>query len=92
MNLGKVGADPLTSGRRFALISVVFQDVVYLAVLAGTDLQGQHAGRLQPNRAIALGQRQQAKAGTVAMFWMFVLRHQPAHCLGGRRQAMASVP
>ena len=56
--MGMVGADPVTGGGRRALVTIVLQDVMYVAVLAGADLQGQHAARFKPRLAIALGQRQ----------------------------------
>jgi len=80
-----VGADPLVGGRWRALVAVVDEDVAHMAVLAGADLQGQHAGRLQPRFAVALGQRQQAETGAVAMLWMLVLGHQARHRFGRRR-------
>ena len=58
---GLVGADPLASGDRRALIADVGEDVAHVAVLAGANLQGEHAGRFKPYLSIALGQRQRAR-------------------------------
>src|SRR5690606_6608235 len=58
-HVGMVGADPVAGNDRRALVTVIDQDVAHVAVLAGADLQGQRAGRLKPDLAVALGQRQQ---------------------------------
>ena len=50
-------ADPFVGNGRDALVAVVLQDVVHMAVLAGADLQGQHASRFEAHLAIALSQR-----------------------------------
>src|ERR1700692_942953 len=68
-----------------ALVTVVDQDVAYMAVLAGADLQCQRAARLKPELAEALSQRQQTQAGAVAVLGMLVLLHQSRHRLGGSR-------
>jgi len=86
-----VRADPVGGGGRRAPVAVVFEDVAHVAVLAGADLQGQHAGRLEARLAVALRQRQQAQAGAVAVLGMAVLGHQARHRLG-RRRADARAP
>jgi hypothetical protein len=75
--VGMLGVAPFVNGHLPALITVVFQDVVHMAVLAGADLQVQHASRLQSHLAVALGHRQPAKAGAVAVLRMQVLGHHP---------------
>lgn len=35
-----VGADPFGGCHRRALVAVIFQNIVYMAVLAGADLRG----------------------------------------------------
>lgn len=56
-------------GRRIR-VPVVAEDVAHVAVLAGVDLQSQHAGRLKPYLAVTFSQRQQLKASAVALLRM----------------------
>ena len=86
-----LGADPFFGGHRVAPVAVVLQDVVYMAVLAGADLQGQRARRFEPFFSVALGQRQQTKAGAIAVLRMPVFGHQPSYRFG-RRRADTSPP
>lgn len=63
-----------------------------MAVFARADLQGYSAGRFESLLAKALGQREQAQTGTVAMLGMFVLLHQACHRDGcGRADGSAPV-
>jgi hypothetical protein len=39
-----------------------------MAVLAGADLQGQHAGRFEPGLAVPFGQRQQTRPARMNSF------------------------
>lgn len=75
--MGVVRADPFIAVRARHPVTVVNQDVADVAVLAGTDLQGQRAGRLQADLAIALGQLEKAEASAVAVLWMPVFPQQP---------------
>ncbi len=53
-----------------------------MPVLAGTNLKCHGTTCFQPFLAIMLGQRQQSETGSVAMFWMFVLGHDPGDRFG----------
>lgn len=80
---GVVGADPVAGHGLAGLVAVVAKNVAHVAVLTGTDLQGQCAGRFEPRLAVALRQRQQAEAGAIAVFRVFVLFQQAGHHDGG---------
>jgi hypothetical protein len=87
-----VGTDPVTGRWQRALVALVGQDVAHMAVAAGADLQGVTASCLKPRLAVTPGQRQQAQAGTIAVFRVAVLGHQPRYRLGSRRaDALAPV-
>ena len=66
-HMGMLGTDPVASRCGRALVAVVHQDVAHVAVLAGTDLQCEHAARFKSGLAETLSQRQQTQAGAVAM-------------------------
>ncbi len=65
--MGVCGRSPLRSGASLQQVAPVEQDVADVGVFAGAQAQSHGAGRLQPGRAIALGERQQAQAGAVGM-------------------------
>lgn len=77
--MGVVRADPFIAVGVRHPVPVVDQDVVDVTVLAGTNLQSQHAGRLQAGIAVALGQLEQAEAGAVAVLWVLVFLQQSGH-------------
>ena len=54
--MGVVWTDPVTCGDWVIGITVIRQNVAYMAILASAHLQGHAASHLQPRLAIALGQ------------------------------------
>src|ERR1019366_6080204 len=84
-HIGMVGTDPLSCCCDRVFVTVVGEDVAHMAVLAGTDLQSQHAACFQPWFAVTPSQREQAQAGTIAMLWMFAFFEYARDGNGGGR-------
>jgi len=54
--MGVVGTNPVTRCHLGVGITIIGQNVAYMAVLASADLQGYTASHLQPQLAVTLGQ------------------------------------
>src|SRR5438105_1386313 len=81
--MGVIETDPVIGGGLSGAVAVVGEDVAYMLVLAGADLQGQSAGSFQSGFAITLGQRQQSQAGAIAVLRMLAFFPQTRHRHGG---------